>query len=92
MPEPAGDLDVFDAESRREIFRRAADTIRGHFAPHTWQAFWLTTIDDLPAAEVGRRLGISVGAVYIAKSRVPTRLRGVPAVIVTPSGDVRCDS
>lgn len=63
MPEPAGDLDVFDVESRREISRRAADAIRGHFAPHTCQAFWLATIDDLPAAVVGRRLGISVGAV-----------------------------
>src|SRR5262249_31119736 len=66
---------TFDIEYRREVFRCAADRVRRDVREHTWQAFWLTTMDDLPAAEVGVRLGISTGAVYIARSRVMARLR-----------------
>jgi RNA polymerase sigma-70 factor (ECF subfamily) len=35
----------------------------------TWQAFWLLTVDGLPAAEVADRLGMSIGSVYQAKYR-----------------------
>ena len=41
----------------------------------TWQAFWHTAVDGLMASEVGQRLGMTPGAVYVAKSRVLSRLR-----------------
>mgnify|MGYP000906281100 CR=1 FL=1 len=46
------------------------------YADPTWQAFWGTAVDGKPAAEVGAGLGMSPGAVYVAKSRVLARLRG----------------
>jgi RNA polymerase sigma-70 factor (ECF subfamily) len=66
---------VFEAEYRRRVFRWAADEVRGEFAPSTWQAFWMTAIDERTPADAAAELGLSVGAVYIARSRVLARLR-----------------
>jgi len=66
---------LFEVEYRRETFRWAAGKVEREVKGTTWQAFWLSTIDDLPAAEVASRLKISVGNVYIARSRVMARLR-----------------
>ena len=64
-------------EATRAIatFRWAAEEIRGEFAPATWQAFWLTAVGGRPPKEVASELGLSVGAVYIARSRILARLR-----------------
>lgn len=66
---------MFEAEYRRHVFRQAAEEVRGEFAPATWLAFWQTAVDDRPPAEVASTLGSSVGAVYVARSRVLARLR-----------------
>jgi RNA polymerase sigma-70 factor, ECF subfamily len=65
----------FDIEFRREQFRSAAKRVQRDVKQNTWEAFWLTTIENQPAAEVARQLGMSVGSVYIARSRVMARLR-----------------
>jgi RNA polymerase sigma-70 factor (ECF subfamily) len=66
---------LFDAEYRRCVFRWAADEIRSEFTPATWQAFWLTAVGGRPPKEVAAELGLTVGAVYIARSRILARLR-----------------
>lgn len=57
------------------VFRRALEQVRCEFAEKTWQAFWGVTIDGRSAADVAAALGLSAGAVYVAKSRVLRRLR-----------------
>jgi RNA polymerase sigma-70 factor (ECF subfamily) len=76
--QPAADPSVtalFEAEYRRRVFRWAAAEIRGEFTPTTWQAFWRTAVGSQPPRDVAAELGLSVGAVYIARSRVMARLR-----------------
>jgi RNA polymerase sigma-70 factor (ECF subfamily) len=76
LPEPTSeDSQLFDEERKRELLHRAAERIRGEFRDATWQAFWRTTVGGEPIPDVAEALRISVGAVYIARSRVMARLR-----------------
>jgi RNA polymerase sigma factor (sigma-70 family) len=65
----------WDREYERQRFAVAADQVRGEFTAPTWKAFWGTAVDGRGAKEVGAQLGLSPGAVYVAKSRVLARLR-----------------
>jgi RNA polymerase sigma-70 factor (ECF subfamily) len=65
----------FDLEYRRRLFRWAADRTRHEFQTSTWQAFWKSCVEGLPIPEVTAQLGLSRGAVYVARSRVMARLR-----------------
>jgi RNA polymerase sigma-70 factor (ECF subfamily) len=64
-----------EAEERRQLVRGALALIQGEFAPATWQAFRQFVVSERPAAEVAAELGLSVNAVYLARSRVMRRLR-----------------
>jgi RNA polymerase sigma-70 factor (ECF subfamily) len=76
LPDPVGeDSAVFEAEYRRRTFEWAAEQVRGEFRPATWQAFWRTAVDGVQATDVARDVGLSVGAVYVARSRVLARIR-----------------
>lgn len=65
----------WDAEYERRLFEWAAERVRSGFQETTWQAFWMTAVDGTDVKEVAQSLGITVGAVYIAKSRVLARLK-----------------
>jgi RNA polymerase sigma factor (sigma-70 family) len=60
---------------RRELFRWAANRVMGSVKHSTWQAFWRTAVLEQPVDEVAEALGLTVTAVYIARSRVLSRLR-----------------
>jgi len=64
-----------EREYQREVFRWAARGVRDEFEESTWLAFWLSAVEGRPIPEVADELGKSVGAVYIARSRVIQRLR-----------------
>jgi RNA polymerase sigma-70 factor (ECF subfamily) len=66
---------LFEIEYRRSMFQCAAKQVQTDVLAKTWQAFWLSAIEDLPIADVAQRLGMSAGSVYIARNRVVARLR-----------------
>jgi RNA polymerase sigma-70 factor (ECF subfamily) len=66
---------VSEAEYRQYLTRRALELMRAEFQPTTWRAFWECVVADRAGAEVAAELGLSVDAVYAAKSRVLRRLR-----------------
>jgi RNA polymerase sigma-70 factor (ECF subfamily) len=66
---------LFEADYRIQVFHWAAEEVRGQVAPTTWQAFWLTAVEGRPPDEVAIELCLSVGSVYVARSRVLARLR-----------------
>jgi RNA polymerase sigma-70 factor (ECF subfamily) len=75
QPDRRTDEATVDAHQRWQRFRRAADLVRGEFRDATWGAFWATAVEGRSAREVAGRLGMSEGAIYIAKSRVVARIR-----------------
>ena len=65
----------WELEYRRQLFARAVERVRPAVEPHTWAAFCRTSLEGRPALEVAHELGMSVAAVYMARSRVLARLR-----------------
>jgi RNA polymerase sigma-70 factor (ECF subfamily) len=68
---------LWDQEHDQHVIHRLLEQIRGHFTESTWQAFRLTTLDGRDEEAVAAELGLSVHAVFVAKSRVLCRLRAL---------------
>jgi RNA polymerase sigma-70 factor (ECF subfamily) len=72
---PDGALTFAGDEYRRYVVRRALQLMQSEFQPSTWKACWELVVSGRPAAAVAAELGLSEGAVYVAKCRVLRRLR-----------------
>lgn len=75
--QPAREPDeaFWEREYQQRIFAWAAERVRGQVSENAWRAFWLVAVDGKSGEEVAQALGMSVGAVYVAKSRVLARLK-----------------
>lgn len=60
-------------------FRLAAERVRLEFTEASWQAFWRTAVEGQGAKAVSESLGMSVGAVYMSRSRVLHRVKAAIA-------------
>jgi RNA polymerase sigma-70 factor, ECF subfamily len=67
----------WDEEHDRYVLRCLLDLMDLEFEPSTVQAFRRVALEEASSAAVAQELGLSVGAVYAAKSRVLRRLREV---------------
>ena len=64
----------FHVEYQRQLFAWAARRIQSEFRESTWQAFWQTAVEGIDIKQVSKATGMSVGAIYVARSRVMKRL------------------
>jgi RNA polymerase sigma-70 factor (ECF subfamily) len=78
----AGSADGFDRQHDEAVLSRLLTELDEEFEPTTMRAFRRVTLDAAPAAAVATELQLTVGAVYIAKSRVLRRLREMAAAYV----------
>jgi len=86
--EPGSDEQArWEEEYRQRLFDWSAEKARLEFQSATWDAFWLTAVESVSVKEVAGRLGISVGAVYIARSRVLARLRELIETVTDESSE-----
>ncbi|MGL6073359.1 MAG: RNA polymerase sigma factor [Fimbriiglobus sp.] len=66
-----------DREHARILVRRGLEMIRGEFSKVSWEAFELHVLQCQSALDVAKSLGLQVGTIYAAKSRILARLREV---------------
>jgi RNA polymerase sigma-70 factor (ECF subfamily) len=65
----------WEAEWRQRLFAWACAQVRGAVPDVTWQAFARTALHGQPCKQAAADLGLSVAAVYLARSRVLARLK-----------------
>src|SRR5262245_30874694 len=66
---------LWDLEHDQHVTRKLLDMIRPRFEATTWQAFQRVALDGVSPDATAGELGITVNAVFIAKSRVLALLR-----------------
>jgi RNA polymerase sigma-70 factor (ECF subfamily) len=72
---PDGAAALWEGEYREHLLARAIKVMQSEFQPATWKACWALIVQGRSGAEVAAELGMSLDAVYAAKSRVLRRLR-----------------
>ena len=76
VPESTLSLDGEEpADESSLVWQRVVELVRAEFESSTWQAFWRVAVDAVRPADAADELGMSIPAVYKAKSRVLCRLR-----------------
>ena len=76
LEDPHSDLSRrWDREHDQHVARHMLARIEPEFKPTTWRAFRLLVLDGREAEAVAAEVGLSLNAVFIAKSRVLRRLR-----------------
>jgi RNA polymerase sigma-70 factor (ECF subfamily) len=75
QPDANNDSDQWEVEYQRRLASLAMDRVKAEFQEKTWLAFRLTAVEGVAAADAAKQVGISPGAVYVAKSRVLARLK-----------------
>jgi RNA polymerase sigma-70 factor (ECF subfamily) len=78
---------LWDEEHDHSVVRRLLERIEGEVTPSTWQAFRRVALEGKDEATVAGELGLSVNAVFIAKSRVLQRLRREAAGLIEAGAD-----
>ena len=59
----------------QELILWAAERVRAEFRESSWKAFWETEVAGRSIPEVSRDLGVSVGSIYMSRSRILARIR-----------------
>ena len=83
LEDPHSDLSrQWDREHDRHVVRALLEQIEPEFKPATLRAFRLLVLEERQPDEVAAELGLTLNAVYVAKSHVLRRLREEAAGLV----------
>ncbi len=79
VPDPAGcEFErLWDAEWSARLTDMATQRLKRQVSPKQFQIFYLHVLREVPVREVARRLGVSMGQVYLVKHRVARSFRRV---------------
>jgi RNA polymerase sigma-70 factor (ECF subfamily) len=83
-PAPQAREAEWEDEWQRRLAAWACEEVRRDVTEATWQAFWRTAIANQPGKQVAAELGLSLVAVYSARSRVLARLRELVQSVQDP--------
>ncbi len=76
LPAPCSHVSSqFDTEYRTTTLQIAAEKVKQEVSDSTWSAFWKTHIEGQTIGNAADELGVSVGTIYVSRSRVIKRLR-----------------
>lgn len=88
LEDPATALtQLWNREHDRHVLRRLLSSIEPGFSPSTWLAFRRLALEGARPQAVAQELAMSVNAVFIAKSRVLSRLRQEAEGLVEASSE-----
>ena len=83
IADPESELNrQWDEEHDQYVIHCLLDLVEKNFEPMTVQAFRRLALDGASGADVAQELGLSVAAVYVAKSRVLARIREEAAGLI----------
>ena len=83
-PAPEGEEAEWETAWERQVFAWACAEVRRGVTEATWQAFWRTAFQGQAGKQVAADLGLSVAAVYLARSRVFARLKELVQSVQEP--------
>lgn len=77
IPDPAGDAldEVWQREWEENLLKTAMQRVRVKVSSHQLLIFRLVAQENLPLAQVAKKLGISIAQVYLARHRVGRLLK-----------------
>ena len=69
--------DAIDDEEAalNEVRARAMELVKGKTKQQTWDMFWMSTVENVPTADIAAEFGVSSANVRVAKQRVTKRLK-----------------
>jgi RNA polymerase sigma-70 factor (ECF subfamily) len=83
LADPDSELNrQWDEEHDRYVLQCLLDLVEEEFEQSTLQAFRRLALEGVSGAETAQELGLSVAAVYVAKSRVLARIRQEAAGLI----------
>ncbi|HMJ89032.1 MAG TPA: sigma-70 family RNA polymerase sigma factor [Candidatus Acidoferrum sp.] len=83
LPPDAAIEAAWEQEWRENIFQGALARVRARANPKSYQVFDYAVLQNLPAAEVGRMLGLNAAQVYLARHRMSAAVKRAAAAIET---------
>src|SRR6185295_4858397 len=76
MPAPASDMEAaWEQEWQANVFQAALARIRQRVNPKSYQVFDYCVLQEVPAGEVAKMLGLNAPQVYLARHRVTAAVK-----------------